>query len=433
VTNAGKSVKSIALILGLAAAALAGLLLIMGQLAAAPATIANTATPTLPVDTPAAPPETALPDTVAVVAPPDCAACRTIITRPAWDIAARLDAAMSFLAGQPMPPAEETLDRLVNEILVLAAVPDAPPPAPAQVEQRLADLTAGWGVTPNQLDQTLQKNNLTRADLTTRTARLLQVETALTRLAGQQPNLAAWLSQTRAAAEISLYKALTAAPVTPQTPVSQPLTVTPAVAEPQPAPPPNLPIGPHPQNLAPDFDLPALTGPAISLSQFSGKPVLINFWASWCPPCRSELPALQAAFEQYGHQIGFIAVDVKESPETVAAFVQEMGLTFPVALDTAGQVSNELYQVRGIPTTIFVDAQGVVSARHVGPLDSAAIEGYLVPLLAQSTRPPLPENGQDAFQVAPAFTLSDATGKSVSLADYRDQSRVVLVFNRGQT
>ena len=114
---------------------------------------------------------------------------------------------------------------------------------------------------------------------------------------------------------------------------------------------------------------------------FRGKPVIINFWATWCPPCRRELPALQTAYAVYGDKIGFVAVAVKENKNKTASFVEELALTFPVALDRDGRVRNIAYNVRGLPTTIFVDANGVIAVRHVVPLDKATIDKYLTPLL----------------------------------------------------
>lgn len=190
---------------------------------------------------------------------------------------------------------------------------------------------------------------------------------------------------------------------------------------------PDLPVSPYPEQVAPDFSLTGLDGSALTLSDLRGRPVLINFWASWCPPCRQELPALQAAYDTYGDEIGFLAVNVKEPANTVTAFATEMGLTIPIVLDPEGQISNETYQVRGIPTTIFVDARGVVMARHVGPLDEVAITGYLDPLLEQAS--------QNRTMSSPAsdFNLLSAGGDSVSLQDYRDKHHLVLVFYRGQT
>ena len=111
-----------------------------------------------------------------------------------------------------------------------------------------------------------------------------------------------------------------------------------------------------------------------------GKPTVINFWASWCPPCIEEMPALQSVYAKHRQEINFLAVNSREDKNTVHLFASVHGLTFPILLDTDGQV-NEMYQVRGIPATFIVDANGVIVNRHVGSLDEATLEAYLEPLL----------------------------------------------------
>lgn len=119
---------------------------------------------------------------------------------------------------------------------------------------------------------------------------------------------------------------------------------------------------------APAFSLVNLDGETVSLADFRGKKVLLNFWATWCPPCQAEVPELvsmYAELQQAGYEI--IAVDVLEDSETVAGFVQEKGMAFPVLLDTSGQVGRA-YQVSGIPTSFFIDEEGIVRVVHVGGL-----------------------------------------------------------------
>ncbi len=373
------------------------------------------------------------------------------ISRQTWQKAAQLDAVMSKLAHQPVPTAEETLDRLVNEILVLEQQPDVPAPPAADVSARVDALSAAWNVSEQALDTALAEAKLTRDDLTVRMARLLQVESALGQISQQGTDLNQWLAQARASAEIGVYRALAnAAPTPPPVTENSPPTPVPvSVAENQPAPPPDVPVGPDPGNAAPDFSLPLLDGGTLALNELRGKPAIINFWATWCPPCRRELPALQAAYETYGDRIGFVAVDVKEQPEQVAGFVNELGITFPIALDGDGAVSGVAYKVRGIPTTVFVDSKGVVSARHVGPLDEATINSYLAPLLepmvatvemppAESQPEPVAQpdasaQPETALPAAPDFTLPSAAGDPVALSDYQDKSTLVLVFYRGHT
>ncbi len=404
------------------------------------------------------------------------------ITKQAWQQATLLDVVMSELVAQPIPTTEETLERLINEMIVLQGVEDVAVPTTSEIESRLLALHTAWNVNDEAIEAALTQIGLDRSDLTERVGRLLQVEAALQQLAQQEGDVDAWLMRARAEAEIGLYQSLAntrpsqtqAVLPTATVPPEAVAQVTEADIDVAPvvfAPPADMPFGPYPQNAAPDFTLPQLDDQPLTLSDFRGKPVMINFWATWCPPCRRELPALQAAYNNYSDKIEFVAVDVKENAPTVTAFIDQMGLTFPIVMDQSGSVSDVAYEVRGLPTTIFVDAKGVVSARHVGPLDEAAIDSYLLPLLApnlDNSTPALVEPdsalqegiatsttvAQDAssalsgsegdqtaemvpagadLPLAPEFTLSAGNGDQVSLQDYRGQSDVVLVFYRGHT
>ncbi len=421
---------TVAAIVAIAILAIAGLLLLMSGLSTSETTSTPGNAPIPPLVTLA--PSKPLTDDQTVATVDD-----QTISQQTWQQATRLDAVMNQLAGQPLPTAEETLDRLINEIIVLEAVrlPPFQPgaeqsPSSDEIEARILALETAWAIADDQVVAALAQVGLRRADLSDRVSRLIQVEKALNQLAAQKGNLDAWLSQARASAEIGVYRSLVATAPTPAVSPSE--------------------IVPNPQNTTPDFTLVQLKGDPLTLSSFRGKPVLINFWATWCPPCRRELPALQAAYTAYQGKIGFIAVNVKEDAATVAALVDELGLTFPIALDPDGQVSDVAYEVRGIPTTIFVDAFGVVAARHVGPLDETTIENYLAPLLEAKTpteepesggtarqestpSPPPPSTSTPQLQTAPDFTLTAANGETVSLQNFRDRRQVVLVFYRSHT
>ncbi len=126
--------------------------------------------------------------------------------------------------------------------------------------------------------------------------------------------------------------------------------------------------GPEIGNLAPDFQLDNLDGQPVALSDFRGKPVLVNFWASWCPPCRAEMPFIQDTFADRkwaDEGLVVIAIDIGESPSTVREFVKNYGLTFPVLLDVTRDVSLEYY-VRGIPTTFLIDRDGIIREIKIG-------------------------------------------------------------------
>jgi peroxiredoxin len=138
----------------------------------------------------------------------------------------------------------------------------------------------------------------------------------------------------------------------------------------------NPPIAPRKGALAPDFDLKSLSGEKVSLRDFGGKIVLLNFWATWCAPCRIEMPAIQSRFEQHRSELEVLAINFDEPSDQVQAFVQELGLTFTVLLDPGGEVQR-LYQIRGYPTTYIVDESGVVAIQHIGIMTEQQLDEYL--------------------------------------------------------
>ncbi len=126
--------------------------------------------------------------------------------------------------------------------------------------------------------------------------------------------------------------------------------------------------------IAPDFSLSDLNGEMHSLGEHRGEAVILNFWTTWCPPCRFEMPALQQAFERHSDQ-GFVilAVNLTESDDRVLVgpYQEELALTFPILLDLESKVSGELYRVLGLPTSVFIDRSGIVREIFIGaiPLD----------------------------------------------------------------
>lgn len=137
-----------------------------------------------------------------------------------------------------------------------------------------------------------------------------------------------------------------------------------------------LPQVGHP---APDFALQAPGGGEVRLSDFRGQPVVVNFWATWCPPCRAEIPALEQAHREFGGDVVILGVDVQESEATVEVFMQELDMTYPVALDPDAAVARG-YQVRAYPTTVFVDSQGVIRHIFTGPLNEPLLYTRLTKL-----------------------------------------------------
>lgn len=143
------------------------------------------------------------------------------------------------------------------------------------------------------------------------------------------------------------------------------------------------PIGIEKGNRAPDFTLDSIDG-ELSLYDFHGQVVMINFWASWCGPCRMEMPDVKAMYEKYRDQ-GFvvIGVNIGETADTVASFAEQFELAFPMMLDAQAQVARQ-FGAYSIPTSYFLDRQGVIRDARAGALPASFIEQVITPLLDES-------------------------------------------------
>jgi peroxiredoxin len=123
------------------------------------------------------------------------------------------------------------------------------------------------------------------------------------------------------------------------------------------------------KNPAPDFSASLLNGTRVRLNSFTGKAVFLNFWATWCPPCREEMPSMEALYQRFlDRDIEFLAVDIQEDRNTVSAFMRKFELTFPALLDGTGRISNQ-YGIRSIPTTFIIDRDGNIIASVIGGRD----------------------------------------------------------------
>ncbi len=128
---------------------------------------------------------------------------------------------------------------------------------------------------------------------------------------------------------------------------------------------------------APDFTLKDLDGNSVRLSDFRGKVVFLNFWATWCPPCRAEMPDIEKVHQKYKDQdVVVLGVDLRENASTVRAFVEDGGYTWVFLLDTTGEVGS-MYSVSAIPTSYFVDKKGIIRAVTIGGMTAATIEAKL--------------------------------------------------------
>lgn len=132
---------------------------------------------------------------------------------------------------------------------------------------------------------------------------------------------------------------------------------------------------------APNFELSTLDGKTIKLSDYQGKVILLNFWGTWCEPCRTEMPALQKAYEKY-HKDGFVvlSVNIAETDVAVSSFANQYGLAFPVLMDRNRDVTR-LYNVGPIPSTFFIDRDGKISKKVEGPLHLNQLREYILPIL----------------------------------------------------
>ncbi|WP_026583184.1 redoxin domain-containing protein [Bacillus sp. J33] len=129
--------------------------------------------------------------------------------------------------------------------------------------------------------------------------------------------------------------------------------------------------------IAPDFELTTLSGDSVKLSDYRGKTVILNFWATWCPPCKAEMPHMQNFYENNKEKgIEILAVnltDIDKGKSQIENFVKEYGLTFEIPLDEEGSIGMQ-YQAFSIPTSYIIDSNGVITKKIMGPMDEAMME-----------------------------------------------------------
>lgn len=177
--------------------------------------------------------------------------------------------------------------------------------------------------------------------------------------------------------ELSLAQSPVAAPATQIATSTAPAFADKVTVTPNPqAPSVRVAIG----STAPDFVLRSLDGAEVALSDYRGKPLLINFWATWCPPCRKELPLIQRTYEANIGAFEVLGVDVREEPVRVRLMVSEFSLTYTTVLDTDGKVAIS-YKATSFPTSFFLDKNGVIKSIRVGELTEMTVRGELAKIM----------------------------------------------------
>ncbi|MBS4189411.1 TlpA family protein disulfide reductase [Bacillus sp. FJAT-49705] len=125
---------------------------------------------------------------------------------------------------------------------------------------------------------------------------------------------------------------------------------------------------------APDFELKNLKGETVKLSDYKGQKVMLNFWATWCPPCKAEMPDMQKFYTESGDNIAILAINI--DPEyDVAGFAKELGLDFTILLDDQDKV-NTVYKILTIPTTFFIDENGIITHKHLSSMSIETMRKY---------------------------------------------------------
>lgn len=135
---------------------------------------------------------------------------------------------------------------------------------------------------------------------------------------------------------------------------------------------------------APDFNVQSESGDFVNLSDFRGKAVIVNFWASWCPPCRAELPDFDKLYKEYGDKVQFMMVNMTdgnmETVKSVTKFAKDNSWSFPLFFDTK-QSAAKAYRISSIPVTVFIDADGIISDYRIGMLNEESVRAEVEKLL----------------------------------------------------
>lgn len=185
-------------------------------------------------------------------------------------------------------------------------------------------------------------------------------------------------------------------------------------------------------SIAPDFSLSSTSDATVTLSTFRGKIVMVNFWASWCGPCRAEMPDVQRVSSKYAGDLIVLGVNDEDTLSTIRDFAQQFELTFPLLIDSTGNVSAQ-YKIRAYPTTFFVDREGYIFHIAVGSMEQSMIEEVLREKIslqtasdqenAQPSQPPAPGSSVEGCVTAGALNVRIAPSRDSEIVDwvYRDE------------
>ncbi|MCJ7655928.1 MAG: redoxin domain-containing protein, partial [Dehalococcoidia bacterium] len=179
---------------------------------------------------------------------------------------------------------------------------------------------------------------------------------------------------------------------------------------------------------APDFTLQTINGETVSLSDFSGKPVMLTFWKINCPACQFQMPYIQAGYDEWSSEtIAVLTINVGDSIPAIQNYVTSQKLTFPVLLDPGGGVA-KTYGIPGVPMTFLIDSDGILKAYKIGAFQSRqAMEEALKSVFPSLVLTPKVEIGSEIGNAAPDFTLQTTDGQSITLSKFRGKT-VLLYF-----
>ena len=185
---------------------------------------------------------------------------------------------------------------------------------------------------------------------------------------------------------------------------------------------------------APDFTLQSIDGSTINLNDFRGRPVMLTFWQINCPACQFQMPFTQELYDKWSSDsLAVLTINVGDRASDVEDYVASRGITYPVLLDTQGKVA-QVYGIIGVPTTYFIDGQGILKTYQIGAFQStkameSAVRDVFPSLIVSpeiETSPQI-KTGPEIGNVAPDFTLQTIDGQSITLSDFRGKT-VLLNF-----